>query len=269
MIRIDDDNWFEFLPGHTHHSGGLEARDYQSCPVGYLAYAKPFDLPLIPREEWRERLADLKGRKARLSDIRNRGMYGSQIPSRDQDGYGYCWAHSSVSCCLIVRAINNQPYADLSAFSVAAPIKNFRNQGGWGSQSLEWIAEKGVATSRTWPQQSMNRGNVNAEMWADAAQHRITEWMDLDPDSGQYIDQFVTCLLSGIPVVTDLNWWSHSVATLDLEEIDPADPARSIVTNIWNSWGDSWSERGIGQLKGRRAIPDGALAPRVMTGAGQ
>lgn len=269
MIRIDDDNWFEHLPGHTHFSGGLQARDYSACPVGYLACAKPFDLPLIPRDEWRERLADRKGRNATLRSVRDRGMYGSQIPSRDQDGYGYCWAHSSVSACLLVRAINNQPYADLSAFSVAAPIKNFRNQGGWGSQSLEWIAEKGVATSRTWPQQSMNRGNVNAAMWADAAEHRVTEWMDLDPGSDQFIDQYVTCLLSGIPVVADRNWWWHSTADTDLEEIDPADPIRSIVSWTWNSWGDGWSERGMGQIKGRRAIPDGAIAPRVMTGAGR
>lgn len=267
MIVIDDDNWQEHVPGHTPFSGGLMARDYEKYPVGYLYCARPFDLPLVPRVEWRERLADQKGRNARLTDIRNRGMYGSQIPSRDQDGYGYCWAHSSVSACLIVRAINNQPYADLSAFSVAAPIKNFRNQGGWGSQSLEWIAEKGVATSRTWPQQSMQRSNVNDAMWSDARNHRVTEWMDLDPDADNFIDQFVTCLLLGIPVVSEFNWWGHSVCTLDLEEIDPADPRRSIVTNIWNSWSDSWSEKGVGKLKAGRAVPNGAIAPRVMTGA--
>lgn len=263
MIVIDDTNWFDHVPSHTRFSGGLMPRNYQTHPVGYLDSAKPFDLPLIPRDEWVSRLAV----RRRLSEVRDHGMYGSQIPSRDQDGYGYCWAHSSVSACLIVRAINNQPYADLSAFSVAAPIKNFRNRGGWGAESLEWIADKGVATSRTWPQQSMQRSNVNEAMWQDAAAHRVTEWMDLDPDSSTYIDQFVTCLLSGIPVVSDFNWWGHSVCTLDLIQIDPADIVGSIQTDIWNSWGDTWSEKGIGRLKGRRAIPDGAIAPRVMIGA--
>ena len=176
------------------------------------------------------------------------------MPSRDQDGYGYCWCHSTVSAMLIVRAKMNQPYADLSAFHIGCIIKGYRNQGGRGAESMEFAAEKGCATSATWPQQSTQRGNDKAEMWADAAKYRITEWMDL----GRSKERLVTCLLMGIPVVSDFNWWSHSVCTVDLVSINP------FRTRIWNSWGDSWSENGMGILEGNRAIPDDALAPRLL-----
>lgn len=266
LITIDDTNYQQYavdavIGGHKRMRG-LEPRDYSAFPVGYSAFAKAFDLPLIPRDQWKERLAEQKAHSADLYNIRLKGNNGQPIPSRDQDGYGYCWAHSSVSACLLLRARDNQPYADLSAFSVAAPIKNFRNQGGWGSQSLEYIATKGVATSATWPQQSMNRGNLNDAMYADAAKYKVTEWMDLDPEKMK--DQLVTCLLLGIPVVSDFNWWGHSVCTCRLVNVFDD---WSIETTIWNSWGDSWSDRGMGNLKGSKAIPNGAIAPRVMLAA--
>lgn len=168
-----------------------------------------------------------------------------------------CWAHSSTSAALIVRAANNEPYADLSAFMVACIIKGYQDEGGWGAESLEFIAQNGIPTSEFWPQQSMSRSNDNPAMRANAALHKFTEWMDLDP--AQMKAQLVTCLLSGIPVVSDFNWWSHSVCTIDLVSLDP------FRTRIWNSWSDSWSENGTGILEGRKAIPDSALGARVQS----
>lgn len=243
-------------PTPDHRITGLIPRNFATHPVGYLACAKPFDLPLIPESEWQTRLDAQIAAKAQLSNIRNAGMNGQPIPSRDQNGRGYCWAHSSVSACLVVRAVGNQPYADLSAYAVACIIKNYRDEGGWGAESLEWIAVNGVPTSQYWPQQSVSRSNDTPEMRANAKLHVVQEWMDLDPD--QMKEQLVTCLLSGIPVVSDFNWWSHSVCSVDLVSLNP------FRTRIWNSWGDSWSDNGMGVLEGRRAIPDGAIAPRVV-----
>lgn len=261
-VVISDANYTQFLSpvvdGETK-SRGLRPRDFSTHPVGYLACAKPFDIDLVPESEWQARLDVQKAAKAQLSDIRNQGMFGGVIPSRDQNGKGYCWAHSSVSAALIVRAINNQPYADLSAYAVACIIKNYQDQGGWGSESLEWIAANGVPTSEFWPQQSMARTNDTPAMRANAKLHEFTEWMDLDPQNMKA--QLVTCLLLGIPVVTDFNWWSHSVCTIDLVSVNP------FQTRIWNSWGDSWSQNGTGVLDGQKAIPDSAVAPRVMLAA--
>lgn len=216
-----------------------------------------FDIPLIPESEWADRLNEQIKNKAQLSDIRNGGKFGGVMPSTDQNGRGYCWCHSSTSAALICRAKDNQPYADLSAYAVGCIIKNFRDEGGWGEESLKFIADRGVPTSQFWPQQGTRREYDNPATWENAALHRFTaEWMALD--SGNMKAQLVTCLLLNIPVVTDLNWWSHSICTLDLVSISP------FRTRIWNSWGDSWSENGTGILEGNRAIPDDALAPRVM-----
>jgi hypothetical protein len=246
-VIINSRNWREFLAPHDQFgvlkARGCIPRPYESFPLGCYPQAKPFDLPLIPQSEWQARLDAQIEAKAQLSDVRNRGNGGAPVPSRDQDGKGYCWAHSSTSAALIVRAVAGEPYADLSAYAVACVIKGYR-------------AERGIPTSQFWPQQSMSRANDKPETWANAAQHKFTEWMDLEPRNKA---QLVTCLLSGIPVVIDLNWWGHSVCALDLVSLSP------FRTRIWNSWGDTWSENGTGILEGQRAIPDGQIAPRVMT----
>ena len=224
-------------------------------PAGYLAWAKPFDMPIIPESEWQGRLDEQVATKGQLSEVRNRGMWGSPIPSRDQDGVGYCWCHSGTSAVLISRAVMNEPYLDLSAFAVGCMIKGYRDEGGWGSEGVEFIALRGIPTSDFWPQRSMSRSNDNPNTWANAAFHKNLEWMDLDP--GKMKAELVTCLLLGIPVVSDFNWWSHSVLTMDLVSLSP------FRTRIWNSWGDGWSENGTGILEGSKAIPDGALGVRV------
>jgi len=223
--------------------------------------AGSFDIPLIPESEWADRLAQKIKDQSQLSDIRNQGMFGKRIPSRDQDGEPYCWAHSSTSAALIARAVNNQPYADLSAFAVACMIKNYRSEGGWSEESLKFIESRGIPTSKTWPQQSKSRANDKPETWAEAKENRFTpEWMNLTSGNKALIkQQLVTCLLLGIPCTTDYSWWSHAIIALDLVSLSP------FRIRIWNSWGDSWSEGGTGILEASKAIPDDSQAPRVIT----
>ncbi len=260
-VIISSKNYKDFLPGGASDHGrktGLRPPSYSKYAMRALCgVVGSFDVPLIPQSEYEDRLKQQITDKSQLSDVRNRGMDGSVMPSRDQNGRGYCWAHSSTSAALIVRASMNQPYADLSAYAVACIIKNFQDEGGWGEESLKFIADRGIPTSKTWPQQGTKRSYDNSETWAEAAHYKFsTEWMALD--SSNMKAQLITCCLLGIPVVTDLNWWSHSICTLDIVSFSP------FRTRIWNSWGDSWSENGTGILEGSKAIPDDALAPRVM-----
>lgn len=257
-VIINDRNFHQFINpvvDGEKKMHGLIPRNFQTHPVGCYACAKPFDLDLIPESEWQARLDAQVANKSQLSDIRNRGMNGSPIPARDQNGRGYCWFHSGVSCNLLVRAVNNQPYVDLSAYSGACIIKNYRDEGGWGPEGIEWQAENGCASSQFWPQQSVSRSNDTPAMRENAKLHRVTEWMDLGSRNKA---QLVTCLLLNIPVVVDYNWWSHSVCAMDLVSINP------FRIRILNSWGDKWSENGAGILEGSKAIPDDAIAPRVI-----
>jgi C1A family cysteine protease len=237
------------------YSTGLVPRNYETHPVGYNS--KPFQLKLIPESEWQNHLDVQKASRAQLSNVRRRGKNGGIMPSTDQGSKGFCWAHSTTSAELLSRAFQNEPYADLSAYAVACVIKGYRDQGGWGAESLEFVAKNGIPTSEFWPQRSMSRDNDTPAMRANASKHKITEWMDLEPRNKA---QLVTCLLLNIPVVIDLNWWGHSVCAMDIVSFNP------FRIKIWNSWGDQWGDQGEGILEGNKAIPDGAIAPFVTMG---
>src|SRR5258706_217254 len=106
-VHIHDGNWQQIvvdpmIDGQVRKRG-LIPRDYGTHPPGFYG-EKAFDMPLIPRSEWSERIKDMEANKSRLSDIRG------DIPSRDQNGKGYCWAHSSVSAMILLRARDGQPY---------------------------------------------------------------------------------------------------------------------------------------------------------------
>jgi len=256
-IVINDDNYRDHLgPEGRGFSRGLVPRDYSAQPHGSLFFAKPFDLPLVNEADIPEMIREKQAKKTNLSDIRMKGMFGQMIPSRDQNGYGYCWCHGPTSAVLLCRARDNQPFLDLSAFAIGCIIKNYRNQGGWGGDAVQFIAERGIPTSEFWPQKSTSRSNDNPKTWENAAKHEVTEWMDLDPRNMEI--QIATCLLNNIPLTAGLDWWSHEVCYADLVGWNP------IRVKFWNSWTDSYGTNGMGELQGRKAIPSAALGLRVI-----
>jgi hypothetical protein len=275
---------------------GLIPRDYGRYPVGCYASAPGFhavDMPLIPQGEWSERIRDKVATKSQLSDIRlSSGPNGGLIPSLDQDSVGYCWAHSTTGCVMMLRAVMGEPYVALSAFAVASIIKHYKDEGGWGAQSLDFVTERGVPSDKFWPMKSRDRSNDKPETWANAALHKVTQgWVDLQAaqyDRNLTFAQVATLLLCNVPCVGDFNWWGHSVCLLDLvdgsqqrhmtrsssgkllsfQEFDRVWGMDDEVTSgfsirLLNSWSDSWSDRGMGVISGNKAIPNGSVAPRV------
>lgn len=299
---IHEGNYFQVCDPDVEVGGekkarGLIPRDFKTHPLGcYEGIPKwVVDMPTIPRSEWSERARDQLKAGRRCSDFRRRGKNGSIIESRDQNGRGYCWFHSGTSAVLVQRARMNEPYADLSAYAGACKIKNFRDEGGWGAQGVDFMMKYGIPTSEFWPQKATSKGYDNDKTWANALLHRVTEgWMDMN--AGQYDrnltwDQYVTCWLLGESTVNDYNWWGHSVCGLDVVEgaqtrkfcRDPIsgkllslkafnllwamddEVMAGFGCRIWNSWGDSWSDKGEGLLTGSKAVPDGGVALRVVT----
>jgi hypothetical protein len=292
-LIIHDGNAHQFVNVDPNlHGRGLVPRSFAAVPYGSLPHAPAFDLPLIPTSEWAERIADMEASGSRLSDIRMRGNFGQMIPSQDQNGKGYCWAHSTTGAVMIYRALANLPYVNLSAYGVACIEKSYRDEGGWCGESLRFIVEKGVPSADFWPLRSMSRSNDKPETWANAALHKITEGF-YDLSRGEYDQvmswqQFGTARLLRMPGSQDHNWWSHSVGSLDLvngasqrgvtraesgklmelAEFDKVWAMDHPVTGgigcrIWNSWGDTWSQKGMGILTGNQAIPDNALCVNV------
>jgi hypothetical protein len=272
---------------------GLIPRNYEKHPVGSLkGIVSAVQMPTIPRDQWAGIVAHKAQARTRLSDQRNRGNKGKTIPSRDQNGRGYCWNHSPVSAHLLHRAKLGLPYVDLSAYAGACIIKNFRDQGGWGAHGLEWMVEHGCPTSKTWPQQGTSRNLVNDAMWKEAARYKVTGVIaDLQAavyDRNLSWDQQVTCLLNNWPTIIDLNWWGHSIAGADVENgVNLFDQgvrgdSGKLATaqewdvvweyntdfgeyggfgvRIWNSWGDKWSQNGMGILTPQKSVADGCTA---------
>lgn len=267
---IDDANALERASGGMT---GLVPRNYSANPVGSydgsIEFSKLNDeLPLIPWEDMPDMIADKVANKSQLSDIRNHA-YGSPYPALDQNGQGYCWFYSGTAAIMVLRAKANMPYVRLSAHAGACKIKNWRDQGGWGAQGLDFQRATGVPSIEFWPEKSMSRSYDKPETWENAALHKVSEGF-IDIDEAQYdrrlsFQQVLTCLLRNIPVIGDFNWWGHSVCLLDAVDVSPnksnREPSRYGVRLI-NSWTNNWGTNGTGVLTGSKAIPDGATAPR-------
>lgn len=268
-MLIDDDfkdNDALYLPqvaGEVKGRGAVP-RDYEVQPE--TMFAPPSQIKLIPRSEWSARIKEKVALQSQLSDIRLTGSNGQIVPSLDQGQVGYCWAHSTTHAVMLDRMMRGQPYVPLSAYSIAATIKKGADQGGWCGLSAQYATEVGVCDQAFWPQGDRNYTKYQtSEMRENAAKRRIMEdWVDLTKsvyDRNLTFDMLISLLLSDIPGPVDFNWWGHSVCALDAVEVE----AGSFGIRIWNSWSDSWSDRGMGVLRGSKAIPDSAMSIRVTT----
>lgn len=257
-LIIDDGNWSSVLQVSIDgeiKGTGQKPRDFSVDPPEM--FNPPSEMELIPRSEWSARIKEMEETKSRLSDLRE------GIPSLDQGPIGYCWAHSPVHCVMLLNRIANQPYVPLSAYSVASIIKGGRDEGAWCGLSAKFLREHGVATQEEWPQGSRDNRRDTSALRQSMAKRKVTEeWVDLTRqvwDTDLTFDQLATCLLNRIPCAIDMNWWGHSIAALDLVEVE----RNSFGVRIWNSWGDAWENKGMAILRGNKAIPDGAVALRT------
>jgi len=232
-------------------STGYQDRDWDAFPEG--SFATPLPLPLIPRSEWRDRIEQMDKEKRWPKDHK----LASGCKSLNQNGTSYCWINAPVQCIHYVRAIQGEPHVALSPASVGAPIKNYRNVGGWGTQGLKYMTEHGVAPQSLWPANAISRQYDNEQSRAERKKYIVDEWWELKPRS---FDQLVTCLLLGYPVAIGLSWWGHEVTACQVAVRGSDD----FLVDIDNSWGSNWGDDGHSLLTQGKATPDDAIAARVV-----
>lgn len=266
---IDDESFPVDMLFDPKVGGERKGRGYDPAMVPAVPmFAPPAEMRLIPRSEWSERIRDQEKYGTSLEHVRATMNNGKPHASLDQNGQGYCWAYSVTQTVMYARGRDQQPYVRLSAHSVACVIKSFRDQGGWCGLSAEFVRDRGVAPVSHWPEKSMSRANDNPQTWAEAGKYTIGEdWVEMRAavyDRNLTFDQVATCLLLNTPVAVDFNWWAHSVCAIRLVEVEPG----SFGLLIQNSWTDAWGTKGLGVLRGNKAIPDGAVATRTVTVSG-
>lgn len=169
-------------------------------------------------------------------------------------GVHNCWINAPVHCLEIIRAIQGQQYVELSPASVGAKIKNFQNEGGWGTEGLQYLVETGCVPSAQWPSNAIDRKYDKASNNALRDRYRVGEWLDLP--AGNF-DAVATCLLLRIPVAIGLNWWGHEVTAIDLVKLDGKGRYGALMDN---SWGADYGDNGRVILTESKATPDDAVA---------
>ncbi len=226
----------------------------------------PDQLKIIPASEWDARFDEQEALQSSVEHVRMRGDHGKMISALDQNGQGYCWAYSTTGAVMMLRALANLPHVRLSGHAIGCQIKSYRDEGGWGALSADFVQKNGVPSVQFWKEKSMSRSNDTPEMKANSLEHLVTEdWSDQSQspyDRNLTQEQYATLLFNNIPVISDFNWWSHSVLAIRWCRISKG----SWGPKILNSWTDSWEDHGMSILQGSHGRPDGAVALRV-TGA--
>jgi hypothetical protein len=167
---------------------------------------------------------------------------------------GNCWVHGPTTALHLLQKRDGGEFISLSPASVGAKIKNFRNVGGWGKEAIEFIEKYGICPSSQWPVNAIDRKYDTQANKDLAKKFKVVDWLECVPRN---VKQMMTCLLRRIPVAVGYNWWGHEVCA-----IDPVHLGRNqFGIRIWNSWGDSWGERGMSVLTGSKMPPDDAVAP--------
>lgn len=291
ILIIHEGNFHEHAENvPANMSRGRIPRDYRTHPVGHAwKGASAFTAELnVPREEWDERIEEMERNRTGLDHLVDQ----VGLECKDQNGTNFCWDFATTHCCEIelVKANQKDPQGNpvkLSPASTACKIKNFRNQGGWGQEALEYQIEHGTVPEWLWPQSAINRQYDTAANWKEAEKYRVKEWMDI---ASRNFGQKCSAQFHRLPTSDGYNWWSHQVtgyrpviiaksivkaayaAAKELYKLLPTEYREPLLekaaskygTLQRNSWSMSYGDRGYFILAESKATPDDCCSPSVL-----
>lgn len=212
------------------------------------------DSLLIPESEWEGLIQEQEERKSRVSDTITR----FKIPHKNQQSTNFCWANGPCHAAELLRVIQGYPYMSLSPASVAAPLTNFRNQGGWGLNAVKRAKEIGWVPSSLWPDNAIERRYFTSVNLSEASKYRFREWVECKPQDKA---SQISMLLRQYPGSLGYLWWRHLVMGSEAVWLD-GEPA----VRIRNSW-PGWGANGFGILRGSRMLADDIVFPISMRAA--
>ncbi len=253
MFVIGDHN-FDQVIGDVSVNGdmkrfGLRPRDFKQTPYGSHRSAPAIDEGLLLSDD--ELIARIKEKDERKSWIRDI-CRAQNVPILDQNGTNFCWNFGVCGATMAYRAISGYPLVLLSPASAACQIKNFRNEGGWGMEAVEFAVDNGWCRQELWPQASIDRRYLTPEAKQDALTNRINNFWDVRAN----LKFVLSLVVRDIPVAVAFNWWSHLV----FASFGAYLGGGAFGLGITNSWSEDWGDRGTGLLTGSRAMPDDAQA---------
>lgn len=229
---------------------GYIPRDYEEHPFGSVSGA--YEGPNIPRSEWADRVEELEAKEATLEHL----LTFRKMPILNQSRRPYCWCYGFTGAKMASYAAAGEEIPHLSATSLAAKIKNYRDVGGWAGEAIEGDKKFGTSTIEFWPEAALDRRYDTPEQRENAKLHIVHEYLELQQQS---FDAVFTQLLLGFPVTLGLMWWGHLVFATR-----PIVLGRNrFAVGIRNSWGYDWEKDGQGVLAEERATPHEAYSVRT------
>jgi hypothetical protein len=253
-LVIDDFKSHLFAAGGSL-AGSTGYKGWQRPGAAHVFQGKRPVGATVPRSEWHDRIQ--AGQGTFLSDL----LKQKRIKAKDQNGRSLCWCYGSVRSVETARALAGLPTLDLSPESVAGPCTDWKDEGGYAGEAFEQLQNAGACESSFMDRPySLNPTRWKSGWQANARLHEAVVWADIDTS----FDEVITCLLERVPVAAGLDWWGHLVCFLDPVIL----PDGSVGVLFQNSWGVDWPKpgaNGFATLTERKATPNGAAAPMIVT----
>jgi len=208
----------------------------------YLAYADPAESHLqpIPRSRWPELIRRYRGNF--LGD-HTRPL----LKPHDQDRTNYCWSHATIRTLEAHNAWTRKTGLLFSPESVAVPLTNGRNEGGWPEDAMKRLITHGACRADYWPANDRDIHHAKPGWSENAALHRVKRFIYV-----RDFDMQMTCAFHRIALAILLPWWNHAVCQLDPLLFDDG----TFGLGCDNSYGPDYGENGYFLLTERRGTTD-------------
>ncbi len=268
MIRngaLIDDDQYDWHPDRAVIDGvrkslGLRegGRDLEKSPMFADANEYPDEM-LLDEHDLMLAFEQQRADHATFFDFRQRATTNHLLDSLDQDGFGLCWNFSSTKAIMYARASAGFIGPILSGWWGAGKINKWKDEGGWGENSMRHAFKFGVPTLAQCPHYDKKYDTPENDKLA--LEHLVSEYWETSEDKDKRTHQMLSHLAIGDGGgVIDLNWMGHSMAScyvsryVSMHDFD---------LDTDNSWGMSAGTQGTYRCKGSKARPDGYVICRV------